>query len=334
MNKPFKLSPVGKDYLWGGDRLKSEYGKKMKLKPLAESWECSTHADGLCVASDGEHAGQTLRDILAAHPEYIGSHPDVTGLNPGELPILVKLIDAKEDLSIQVHPDDEYAKAHEGGRGKTEMWYVLDAASDSRLIYGLSVDSDAAELKQAVEDKRVMDFLQKVPVERNDVFYVEAGTIHAIGAGVLLAEIQESSNLTYRLYDYDRIDKNGKKRTLHIDKALEVSDLNRAGQPRQPMRVLKYDPGVARELLCRCKYFEVYRMLINTTGRRTIPFVADELSFRVLLCIDGEGEFRYTSDTDGKRHIMQMNKGECIFVPADSVHIGLSGTLSLLDIRG
>ncbi len=335
MNKPFKLSPAGKDYLWGGDRLKREYGKRSELQPLAETWECSTHPDGLCTVADGDDAGSTLLDVLKAHPDYIGTHPDVSTMEQGQLPIMIKFIDATDDLSIQVHPDDIYAYANEGGsRGKTEMWYVLDAAADSRLIFGLTNDSDREEIKAAIADGRVTDFLQKVPVKANDVFYVSAGTIHAIGAGVVLAEVQECSNLTYRLYDYDRIDKNGKKRELHIDKALDVARLDCASQPRQPMRVLRYEPGVARELLCRCRYFEVSRMLINTTGRNTIPYMADELSFRVLLCIDGAGELRYTSDTDGKRQTMKVGKGDCIFVPADSVHIGLSGTMSLLDVRG
>ena len=158
--------------------------------------------------------------------------------------------------------------------------------------------------------------------------YIETGTIHAIGAGALIAEIQENSNITYRLYDYDRIDKKGNKRELHIAKALDVARLSQAGEPRQPLRVLKYRPGVASELLCRCKYFEVYRMLINTERKQSVTYQADSVSFKVLLCVGGCG----TISCDG----MSLNfyKGDCIFVPADSEVLNLHGQAQFLDIRG
>ncbi len=331
LNRPFSLSPAGKDYLWGGKRLKTEYGKKLKMTPLAETWECSTHPDGLSIASDGIHEGMTLTDILKEHPEYVGTHPDVAG--EGELPILVKLIDASKDLSIQVHPGDTYARKYEhGSRGKTEMWYVLDAAPESELIYGLSHDSDPDTIRNAISDGTILDHLQHVPISKNDVFYVAAGTVHAIGAGALIAEIQENSNITYRLYDYDRRDKDGNLRPLHIDKALEVADLSRAGAPVQPMRVLRYEPGVARELLTRCKYFEVHRMLVSADSDRAIPYRSDSLSFRVLLCVDGEGSLCYKAD--GENIAVNITKGKCVFVPADSVKMRLSGKMQLLDICG
>ena len=335
MNKPFLLSPAGKDYLWGGDRLKVNYGKNIELTPLAETWECSTHPDGHSIVRSGEFKGDPLASVLIRHPEYIGTHPDISGLPAGSLPIMVKLIDASADLSVQVHPDDNYAYEHEdGNRGKTEMWYVLDSAADAKLIYGLKWSSDKDQIRKAVDEGRLSDLLQEIPVHANDVFYVRAGTIHAIGAGTVVAEIQESSNITYRLYDYDRTDKNGKKRSLHMDKALDVADLEAAPAPRQPMRVLRYSPGVARELLGRCKYFEVYRMLIGTEDGKSVPYRADELSFRVLLCYEGSGEIRYTSDTDGKRQILAVKKGDCIFIPADSVKMNLTGQMQLLDIQG
>ena len=203
--------------------------------------------------------------------EYLGER------HKGEttLPILVKLIDARKDLSVQVHPDDDYAKMKEHGQlGKTEMWYVLDAARDAKLIYGLRQDCTKKEMQKALAEGTVMKYLQKVPIHKDDLFFIPAGTIHAIGAGALVAEIQESSNLTYRLYDYDRIGKDGKKRELHIDKALDVADLHGSAEPRQPLRVLKYRPGMASELLIRCKYFEVYRMTgclsIQNADRRCI----------------------------------------------------------------
>ena len=195
--------------------------------------------------------------MLDSNPEYLGTKHN-------ELPILIKFIDADKDLSVQVHPDDEYAKK-ENDNGKTEMWYVLDATKDAKLVYGFNKDCSQDEVREAIKDGSLIDKLQIVDVKKNDVFFIEPGTVHAIGAGSLIAEIQESSNLTYRLYDYDRVDKQGKKRDLHIDKALEVANLNSSSKPRQPMRVLKYENGVARELLARCRYFEVYRIYCVST---------------------------------------------------------------------
>ena len=247
---PFLLRPSGKDYLWGGSRLNDEFEKEMDLSPLAETWECSTHPDGPSYVVGGEFDGMKLKEVLNEHPEYLGErHKGVD-----DLPILIKFIDAKKDLSVQVHPSDQYAREHENGQlGKTEMWYVLDAGKDAKLVYGLKQDSSKTELRNAVADGTVMDYLQQVPVKKDDLFFIEAGMIHAIGAGALVAEIQENSNLTYRLYDYDRTGKDGKKRKLHIDQALQVANLKRSRTPGQPRRVLKYRQGVASELLTRCK---------------------------------------------------------------------------------
>ena len=324
-NKPFLLRPSGKDYLWGGRRLNDEFEKNIDLSPLAETWECSTHPDGPSFAVGGEFDGMELAEVLRAHPEYLGErHRGETAL-----PILIKFIDAKKDLSVQVHPTDEYAREKENGQlGKTEMWYVLDAGRDAKLVYGLRQDCTKDELRTALADGTVMKYLQKVSIHKDDLFFIPAGTIHAIGAGALVAEIQESSNLTYRLYDYDRVGKDGRKRELHIDKALEVANLNSSAEPRQPLRVLKYRQGVASELLTRCKYFEVYRMLVNTERRQTVHYRADELAFRVLLCISGCGTITFEGGE------IAFYKGDCVFVPADSVTLTIHGQAQFLDVRG
>ncbi|MCB5548714.1 class I mannose-6-phosphate isomerase [Blautia sp. MSK17_66] len=324
-NMPLLLRPSGKDYLWGGSRLNDEFEKGINLSPVAETWECSTHPDGPSYVVGGEFAGMKLAEVLRNHPEYLGErHRGMT-----ELPILIKFIDAKKDLSVQVHPTDEYAREHEKGQlGKTEMWYVLDAGRDAKLVYGLKRDSSEAEMRKAIANGTLMNYLQQVPVRKDDLFFIEAGTIHAIGAGTLVAEIQENSNLTYRLYDYDRTGKDGKKRELHIDKALKVANLKSSMEPRQPLRVLRYRQGVALELLTRCKYFEVYRMLINTERRQKVHYRADEIAFRVLLCVNGCGTI---SCEDGS---MEFYKGDCIFVPADSEVLTISGQAQFLDVRG
>ena len=324
-NKPLLLRPIGKDYLWGGNRLNDTFAKNIAMSPLAETWECSTHPDGESYVAGGDFDGKTLAQVLEIHPEYLGSR------HRGErkLPLLIKFIDAKRDLSVQVHPTDDYARCNENGQlGKTEMWYILDAKPGTNLIYGLRQDCTKEVLRQAIAEGNVMKYLQKVPIHRDDLFFIPPGTIHAIGAGALVAEIQESSNLTYRLYDYDRVDQNGQKRPLHIEKALDVANLHGSAEPRQPLRVLKYRQGVASELLSRCKYFEVYRMLVNTERRQKVEYRADELSFRVLLCVGGCGTISYPGGS------IPFYKGDCIFVPADSVTLTIHAQAQFLDVKG
>ena len=287
MNRPFLLKPAAKDYLWGGSRLNDDFGKAIQLSTLAETWECSTHPDGQSLVAE---TGEPLGELLNRHLDYLGSHPlHLTG-GKAELPILIKLIDAKQDLSVQVHPDDEYAWKHERSLGKTELWYVLAAKRDSELVYGFRKDMSREQVKKAIREKRIEVDLNHIPVHENEVFFVEAGTVHAVGAGVLLAEIQENSNVTYRLYDYDRTDLQGRKRALHIDKALDVAKLTASIAPRQPMRVLKYRNGCAGELLGRFRYFQVERMLLNTEIQRDLAaFQTDSNSLHALLCIQACG---------------------------------------------
>jgi mannose-6-phosphate isomerase len=348
LNKPFVLRPSGKDYLWGGGRLNDEFAKGIELSPLAETWECSTHPDGPSYVVNGEHQGMELATVIRQHPEYLGSRHE----GKDQLPILIKFIDAKKDLSIQVHPTDAYAKQYENGQlGKTELWYVLDAAKDAKLVYGFRHDTDAQTVRKAIQDQTLMKHLQQIAVLKDDLFFIEAGTVHAIGAGVLVVEIQENSNLTYRLYDYDRVDKNGEKRTLHVEKALQVANFHSLVEPKQPLRVLKYRQGVASELLSRCKYFEVYRMIVNTERRQVVHYRADEIGFRVLLCVNGCGVIRTGDVRSGSEHygdehyngihregdpaeVFTFYKGDCIFIPADSVMMSIHGQAQFLDIRG
>lgn len=300
-NKPFLLRPSGKDYLWGGSRLNDEFEKNIDLQPLAETWECSTHPDGPSYVVGGEFDGKELAEVLKAHPEYLGER------HKGKctLPILIKFIDARKTCLYR------YTL-------RMNMLRIRKTDSLARRKCGMCW----------MPDGTVMRYLQKVPIHKDDLFFIPAGTVHAIGAGALVAEIQESSNLTYRLYDYDRIGKDGKKRELHIDKALDVANLYSSAEPKQPLRVLKYRQGVASELLTRCKYFEVYRMIVNTERRQTVHYRADELAFRVLLCVNGCGTISYEGGN------LPFYKGDCIFVPADSVTLTIHGQAQFLDVRG
>lgn len=317
----FKLQPNGKDYLWGGTRLRDEYGKKIDLIPLAETWECSVHPDGPSVVGNGEFKGQTLTMVLKQHPEYMG-----TKVKNGKFPVLVKFIDAKKDLSVQVHPDDEYAKENEGDNGKTEMWYVIDAEEGASLIYGFKHKVTEEILRYAVETGTLDKHLQKVEVHKDDTYFVPAGTVHGIGKGILIAEIQESSNVTYRVYDYNRVDKNGQKRKLQFDKAIQVMEMDVAPDVKQNPRLVRHFPGCSRELLCRCKYFETERIQVS----KGFSFSVREESFQVLMCLHGYGQVE-TMDVEQKP--MRFSMGETIFIPAGLGRCLVVGDATVLKIR-
>lgn len=321
---PFLLHPAAKNYLWGGTRLKDDFAKEAVSDVVAETWECSTHPDGVSIAASGEWIGMPLNEILRAHPDYLGNHAH----GGTELPVLVKLIDAKSDLSVQVHPSDEFAHVHENGQnGKTEMWYVMDAEPDTRIAYGLHHTVSKEIFLKAIEDGSVEKYLQMIPARKNDLFFIPPGTVHAIGAGCLIAEIQQSSNLTYRLYDYGRTDRDGNRRQLHLEKGLAVANMEAMPEPRQPMRLLRYSGGTASELLCRCQYFQVERVLVNTEQRRELAtFRVSPESFEVFLFLNGCGSM-FCEDA-----MLQFFKGDCVFVPAGTAEIRLHARTEFLRI--
>ncbi len=322
--KPFLLSPAYKNYIWGGKKLINEYNKDTGIYPLAESWECAAHPNGSSIVADGEYKGMLLSDLIRDMPEMLGTKH----ASGKRLPVLIKLIDAKEDLSIQVHPDDAYASEHENGQlGKMEMWYVLHADKGARLAYGFNRDVTREEVEDSAKKGEIEKIIKYVPVERDDIFFINPGLVHAIGSGVLLLEIQESSDLTYRLYDYDRVDKQGKKRELHIEKALDVANYKADNDPCQPLRTLRYKPGMAKELLGRCKYFQVERLLVNTERNRSMTHIgASDDSFKTLVCIDGCGVLFYEDDS------LCFFKGDTIFIPAGCKGITIHGRAQLVSV--
>ncbi|MGO5337380.1 type I phosphomannose isomerase catalytic subunit [Bilifractor sp. LCP19S3_H10] len=316
---PILLAPSGKDYLWGGNRLKTEYGKDIELTPLAETWECSVHPNGPCYAISGEYRGMSLAEIIQMHPEYVGHKNN-------QIPVLIKFIDAAKDLSVQVHPSDEYAREHENGQnGKTEMWYVLEAKEGAKLVWGFEHKVTKEILEKDITDGTLQNDLHYVPVHKGDVFLIESGTVHAIGEGILLAEIQENSDLTYRLYDYNRKDKNGNLRELHFGKAVQVLNMNPIGDTSQKPRYVRYFYGCSREMLCRCKYFETEKIQVT----KGFSFSVMNNSFQVLLCTDGEGGL----ETDGGNRPLRFKKGSCIFLPAGLGRCHVIGSCELLKIR-
>lgn len=312
--RPFYLKAPVKDYIWGGTRLRELFGKEGGER-LAESWELSCHPDGECYISGGEFDGMKLSDFVKEHPETVGS-----GFKSGDsFPVLVKLIDAKNDLSVQVHPDDEYAHKYENDNGKTEMWYVIDAAPDSELIYGFSEELSKEDFRKAIEDNTLMEKLRRVPVKQGDVFFIEPGTLHAIGKGILIAEIQQSSNVTYRVYDYGRLGADGKPRPLHIEKALEVTN-TKPLDPERPVYSLELD-GVVTQLLADCKYFNVNRHRLI----KELELYADKNSFAHVLMIGGSG-----GELVADNYRLELTMGSSVFVPAGTGAFAIKGNCDVI----
>ena len=304
-----KIKPAFKDYIWGGTKLNDKYNKNSGFEKTAESWELSVHPDGESFIADGEFEGVFLS-------EYINKNPDVLGTNrkSDELPILIKLIDAEDKLSVQVHPDDKMAKKLENQNGKTEMWYVVEAKDDAKIVFGVKADVTKEELKNAISANTVENILNSVSSKKGDVFFVEAGTIHAIGKGNLIAEIQQNSNVTYRLYDYDRRGSDGNPRELHIEKGVMASVTQKL-----PERIIPECSDGTR-LIASCEYFAVKELCVDDT----FQMQCHNESYQAIICVDG-----YLSLSDDNE-TKTINAGETVFIPAGSGKYDIKGKGTLL----
>lgn len=293
-----KLKPSCKDYLWGGHRLVEEYGKEYDGNVLAETWELSCHPDGPSVIMNGSYAGKTLQQYIDAEGKAVlGSHCR----RFKDFPILTKFIDAKDNLSIQVHPNNQYALKNEGQYGKTEMWYVMDAGEEAFLYYGFKKEISKEEFAQRIKEDTLLAVLNAVSVQKGDVLFIESGTIHAIGKDILIAEIQQNSNVTYRVYDYGRVGKDGKKRDLHIEKALAVTN-------RVPIvRDKSSYPHVAD-----CDYFTVDKLNLDGKVMKRMEGSVSEESFASILILDGQGTI------SSGEEVLPFKKGDSFFLSAGS----------------
>lgn len=312
---PLLLSAPLKDYLWGGNRLKTDFGFESEMEKVAEAWVLSCHKDGESLVKNGKYAGLTLSKAI----EKFGD--DSLGEKGKEFsyfPILIKLIDAKDRLSLQVHPDDEYALANEGEYGKTEMWYIVDCEEDAKLIYGVKKTLSKEELEAKIQNDTVTDICNFVSVHKGDVFFIPAGTLHAIGKGIVIAEIQQNSNTTYRVSDYGRLGADGKPRQLHKKQAVEV--INR--QPSELSansgeEITIYPFGIVKNL-ASCEKFTADHLSLN--GKAGL---CEEKSFLSVLILEGECVLSYA---DGN---MRLVKGNSVFVPA-KMRIELMGEAEII----
>ncbi len=314
-----KLRPSFKDYLWGGQKLKENYGKETDLKPLAESWEVSTHADGPSYILGGTYDGLTLEEYLK---EKENQPLGTNGQAFDRFPVLVKFIDALEELSIQVHPDDEYGLKHENEYGKTEMWYILEAEPEAKIYYGTKEAITKDEFEASINNQTVLDKLNHVEVEKGDVIFVEAGTIHAIGRGIVLCEVQQNSNTTYRVYDYHRKDAEGNLRDLHVEKALDVSTLTPLNTDFKAAGEVEAHENHTKQLLATCEYFTTSK--VDVSGAFTHD--VSEESFEAVIIIEG------LISIEADNQVLVLEKGESAFIDAGSQNLKISGKGSYLSV--
>lgn len=312
---PMKIQPAFKDYIWGGTRLRDDFDKKCNYDKIAESWELSCHKDGINIIENGEYAGKTFASLIDEKGvEFLGTNC----AKFESFPILIKLIDAKDNLSVQVHPNNEYAQRVEGEYGKTEMWYIVDCEKGATLLYGFKDNISKEEFAQRIRDNTLLEVTNAVEVNKGDVFFIEAGTLHAIGKGILIAEIQQNSNTTYRIYDYGRVGNDGKPRELHVDKALEVTDLCPA-KPYPKCEIENHD-GYSSQLLSKCEYFNVKRIDITEKAK----LFADEKSFNSILILEGEPVL---SSSNTK---LTLKKGDSVFIPCNTGEYEICGTSQVI----
>ena len=295
-----KLVPECMDNLWGGVKLKEKYGKKTDKEIVAESWELSFHKNGPTRLENGK----TLQETVTA--QDLGKNCEGFPF----FPMLVKLIDAKQDLSVQVHPSDSYALKHENSFGKTEMWYIVEADEGAGIYLGFKQDTTQEEYEEAIANNTLTDLLNFFEVKKGDCYFIPSGTIHAIATGCLICEIQQNSNLTYRVYDYGRRDKDGNLRELHVEKALKVTNLSKYEYTPLNIQTAQGD------LLGLSRYFTTTMVTVNGESAVT----ADSATFKALTCVDGSG-------TVGG---MTVSAGDSLFVPAGYGEVKLTGEMCLI----
>lgn len=302
----FELKPVTKHIIWGGERLSRDYGMGEKGEKIAEAWELTCRGDGDNEIISGKYTCRLLSEFVRENPQSLG-----TKQKGDRFPLLIKLIDAEADLSIQVHPDDEYALSHTDDMGKTEMWYIVDAKPGAKLIYGLKRKYTRDELKTAIAAGTLESLMNYVEVKSGETYFIPSGLVHAIGAGILIAEIQQNSNITYRVYDYNRRQPDGSLRQLHIEPALDVIE--------------RFDPEAVKvektgDVIASCKYFEVRAIALD--GEKTV--CAGEESFLHLMITDGECEIICAGEK------ISAKKGGSVFVAAASGNVTLKGNATVI----
>ncbi|MBE6625769.1 MAG: class I mannose-6-phosphate isomerase [Ruminococcaceae bacterium] len=315
---PMLMRPVSKEIIWGGDKLKREYNKTAPFDKLAESWELSVRNNEMCIIDNGEYAGVEIGTFIGRDPVAIlGSNAE----KYDRFPLLIKFIDANDKLSIQVHPDNEYSLEHEGELGKTEMWYIIDAEPGAKLVYGLTDGCTVEELAEAVESGKTEGKMCYVEVKPGDVYFIPSGQVHAIGAGILIAEIQQNSNITYRVYDYERRQADGSLRQLHTEKALDVIKV----RSEDEINAIRFSVPCesSGEILCSCEYFTSVKY--KACSELPIGLTAGDDSFISILVIDADNAVIMSDN-----FTLPIAKGESYFIPAGTGEVVIDGKAEII----
>ncbi|NAY93260.1 mannose-6-phosphate isomerase [Muricauda sp. JGD-17] len=306
---PLKFKPILKERLWGGTKLKEVLGKPIKSQITGESWELSGVDGDISIVANGPLKGKTLQELISEQGEQLLGKSVVERFGD-EFPILIKFIDAKRDLSVQLHPNDALAKKRHNSFGKTEMWYIMDADPGAKLIVGFNKNVDKQEYVQSLKNNTLLDLLNYEEVAEGDTFFINTGKIHAIGAGVLLAEIQQTSDITYRVFDFNRKDKDGNYRELHTELALDAIDYTK----KDDFKVsYNHEPDKVNSMV-ESPYFKTNFLELNQNMQLRIE---DRDSFTIYMCVGGEAEI---ANATGRARI---KKGETLLVPADSMVIDI-----------
>lgn len=313
---PLQFEPILKERIWGGTKLKSELNKSITSETFGESWEISTVNDNLSIVKNGILAGKSLYDLIDLAPEAILGTAVFNKFGK-QFPLLFKFLDARLDLSIQVHPNDAFAKKHHNSYGKTEMWYVMQADENARVIAGFNKKINPDEFIKNIEDKKIMSVLDVKTVSKGDFFFLETGTVHAIGAGILIAEIQQTSDITYRLYDFDRVDVAGNKRELHVDLALEAINYNQTDTLKSYTKTINKSNSVVD-----CPYFTTNFIPLDGD----MEFNKNGNSFTVFMCVEGNFEMEH----DNIKYYYKL--GDTVLIPAALKYFMIRGKASILEI--
>lgn len=326
LGAPLTFKPRLKDYLWGGRELERLFGRDLPEGVTAESWEISGHPAGVSVVDSGQLAGKDLPGLVAEFGVDLVGRRGTQAVARGEFPLLVKLLDASHALSVQVHPDDDYAAAHgQEDPGKTEMWYILHAEPGARIIHGLKRGTDRAMLRRAVAESRVQDILNRVRVRSGDAILMPAGTVHGILSGIVLVEIQQCSDTTFRIHDWGRVGPDGQPRELHVDQAMDAIHFGRARTGSDARRVAAGGRGVRRGVLTECEHFNVERIMIEAGAGFEADLTGD--TFEIWGLLSGTGRIESTESE------LTLEAVQFVLLPATMGAFELQATTDLVALR-